>query len=238
MKIDYNKTNSVIDVKAQYTLDSALRIGGTDADREDILRTGDGVPFLSSSSIKGVVRSEFNRMPQAKENIECDIPGFGTVGLTWTDILFGFGSRELDNGKRLSVQGAINTSDAVLEGSTTELRTHVRIDRKSRSAEDGGLFDSRVVSPGFKLELKFRLNNVVETTPIGILFFILDELGKGNISVGANSTIGLGRLSATHYEVTVRNKPGQILGVAEPFTLSGEDLSVMAPNLADYLKKN
>lgn len=238
MKIDYSKTMSEIDIEAHYVLDSALRIGGTDADREDVLRTGDGVPFLSSSSIKGVLRSEFNRMPQAKNEIECDIPGFGTVDLTWTEVLFGFGSRDLDDERKLSVQGAMDISDAVLEGSTTELRTHVRIDRKSRSAEDGGLFDSRVVSPGLKLQLRFRLKNVLETTPVGILFFILDELGKGNIAIGANSTIGLGRLKATHYEVTVRNEAGQILGVAEPFTLSGDDLGVLAPKLAEYLKKN
>lgn len=238
MNIDYSKTISEIDIEGQYVLDSALRIGGISADREDILRTGDGVPFLSSSSIKGVLRSEFNRMPQAKKEFECGIPGFGTVDLTWTDILFGFGSRELDNGNRLSVQGAIDISDAILEGSITELRTHVRIDRKSRSAEDGGLFNGRVISPGYQLQLAFRLKNILEATPIGILFFVLDELGKGNIPLGANSTIGFGQLRAIHYEVSIRNKPGQILGVENPFTSSGDDISVLAPKIARYLRKS
>ncbi len=72
------------------------------------------------------------------------------------------------------------------------VRSGIKIDRDTETASDGALFDFEVVEKGFKYQFELISENL-EEDDFGILALGLNELLKGNIYIGARSSVGLGK---------------------------------------------
>ncbi len=228
MDIDYRTMSSEMTVSGILRLESPLRVGAIGETPESVLRCGDH-PIVKSSSIKGLLRSEFTRLESTTKGeewngISVDVHGYGKADLKWSDIIFGVSDLDSGTGKKFSLRGALRVSDVIFRENIAETRPHVRIDRSSRTAADGGLFSLESLCPGMVADFELRLQNFMLPDPLRILCFVVDEIGCGNLPIGGLSTIGHGRVHVDSYRVELRKTPSQILGIAPPTPASGESL--------------
>lgn len=164
-----------------------LAIGGTDesvkvseTDRK-VLKNAKNIPFIPGSSIKGVIRSNFNRLStvlnktykldvnhrsdKQKEWV-CDTPkegekskqaiDFDDVGNYFCDLCLFFGAK--------GYGAPLQFTDCCLESEDniiTEKRTHIRISTESDTTAKGGLFSAESVPKGviFKGKIIYELKN-------------------------------------------------------------------------------
>lgn len=199
---------------------SGLRIGGTDPDREEVLQvetTSGSYPLIPRSSLKGVLRSEFERLEKlALKPVECEFKHGRNKKLLWSEILFGFAKKE-DEDTYFSLKGAVQVSDVLLEDTAVRTRNHVRIDRKRQTHAPGGLFSQQVVeSEDSKGIVEVRIANIDQKEPLKVLFFILDEISTGHIGIGARSSAGLGAVRGTNRIAIIAKEDAQLLGIVEP----------------------
>ncbi|MCK4613486.1 MAG: hypothetical protein KAU14_01685 [Thermoplasmata archaeon] len=134
---------------------SDLRIGGHDATAPGevdklVIKDGKGVPIIPGSSLKGVLRSEMERLLRSLGLKACNVHETnGGCGKCTVCYLFG--------GGRLA--GSIRIRDARAETRKTQIRDGVGIDRKTRKAMDGRKYDIEVVPRGVRFTGKVVIEN-------------------------------------------------------------------------------
>jgi CRISPR/Cas system CSM-associated protein Csm3 (group 7 of RAMP superfamily) len=141
--------------------------GGSQGSTVDYLRDTNDVPYVPASHIKGVMRTEAERIVRSIYDIKCWITGDidkkdasendkrGIVlcdelqnGKYACDVCPLFGVPNND-GKAGYSEGKIRVMDfRADEGSSSSARMHVSIDRDNLSKNDGGLFRTKGVSAG------------------------------------------------------------------------------------------
>jgi len=134
---------------------SDLRIGGHQSTAPGevdnmVIRDGRGFPVIPGSSLKGVLRSEMERLLSSLGLKTCNVhETHGGCGECTVCYLFG--------GGRLG--GSIRIRDARADTKKTLIRDGVGIDRKTRKAMDGKKYDIEVVPVGVRFEGKVVIEN-------------------------------------------------------------------------------
>lgn len=144
---------------------------------------GQRIPYLPGSSLKGVFRSIISQT--FSQNVE--------------NYLFGVESLSAKN----ACAAHIKIFDALpIDWKTQPIPLYkkpgVAIDRRTGAASPGMLFSIEVLPPEIKFEFRMILENInLEDGTDEIsnaIKYLLKELQNGNISIGAKTTGGLGRV--------------------------------------------
>jgi len=213
-------------VNATLTMQKALSVGsrssleptGTDL---PVIKDPKGIPFIPGSSIKGVIRSQLERVLRSLDskttNLKaCDPFGDPCVSKNHKDNFIKElkdiheEEREKEFSKKIWdksctvcrlfgspwLASRFAFTDAHLVNSSelvkiTEIRDGVGIDRDRGAAKDGLKYDFEVVSPDAKFVLSIIAENA-ERWEIGLLLAILRPWQEGYMPIGGKSTRGPG----------------------------------------------
>ncbi len=246
MRVGYDRKDSLIAVEMNLEAVTAVRVGGTDPDRETVLRarqgTGSPLPLVKGASIKGILRSEFSRLEQLALTPPSFDIGKGGVALKWSDVLFGTGGVKVGGESAVALRGAVRVADILFEDGRTEVRAHVTIDPKTRTYGKSGPFKQEVIQPSASATLELHITNIMEPHVLRLLFFVLDEIAQGHIGVGGRTTAGLGRFRCRTTTIKLYRTPEQLLGMAEPEVCQGcmpaEAFAALEPLLTDHQDRN
>lgn len=189
-----------------------------------ILREPDGRPYIPGSSIRGVLR---HYLECERELLGCDEVSFKK--------LFGVTPRKGENGV-LAWLGRLTVEDAVCRSGAagSEIRDHVKIDRRSGSAARGPKFDAETAdarSAGYDFRAFYEGDRPDEGAidpALVLLWEALRALAAGEISLGARSGCGFGRmkLEGAEYRAFERNDDAGLarwLGTRLPNAAKPED---------------
>lgn len=178
---------------------SDLHIGGhTTTEPADVdnpvIKNADSYPIIPGSSLKGVLRTEMERLLRGL-NLDikvCDIfiSGKAHGGCNACPVCKLFGGNELAS--------SIRIKDATANSKRTMVRDGVAIDRKKRKAKDGGKYDTEVVPKG----TVFTGICTIENTKLGIyghaklgaFLSLLDFFNECSGSIGHASSRGFGEV--------------------------------------------
>jgi len=213
-------------INATINMQTALSVGsrssleptGTDL---PVIKDPSGMPFIPGSSIKGVIRTQLERVIRSLNNEPskfnaCDPFGNPCVSKDDKDSFI----RELKDVRDKEREEELSKNiwnksctvcrlfgspwlasrfgfrDARLVNSSelvkiTEIRDGVGIDRDRGAAKDGLKYDFEVVSPNAKFRLSIIAENA-ELLEIGLLLAILRPWQEGYMPIGGKSTRGPG----------------------------------------------
>ncbi|MFQ6119663.1 MAG: RAMP superfamily CRISPR-associated protein, partial [Methanosarcinales archaeon] len=138
---------------------SALHIGGhqviSPADVDNpIIKDSDETPIVPGSSLKGVLRSEMERLLKGLDIRVCNSNNAKEMCPADKEcpvcILFG--------GKELAA--SLRIRDATANSKRTIIRDGVAIDRKTRKAVDGGKYDVEAVPKGTEFKGSIIIENL------------------------------------------------------------------------------
>lgn len=141
--------------------------GGSQGSTVDYLRDTSGLPYIPGSHIKGIMRTEAERIVRSVYDIKCWITGDvdkmdadseknkrevvtcseSKNGKYACDVCPLFGAPNNDGGNGY-IEGKIRVMDFRADRENNGFRMHVSIDRDKLSKNDGGLFRTKVVSSG------------------------------------------------------------------------------------------
>ncbi|NVM01152.1 MAG: hypothetical protein HWN67_02370 [Candidatus Helarchaeota archaeon] len=190
---------------------TAFRIGATEtssATSENpvlLVNTIDGnkVPIISATSLKGLFRSEFERLWNKDNTCSKDTPmqelknrdGEITHSCSVCKL---FGS--------LIKKGKTKFYDANLLDETTNIdrKTRIGIDRKSKTTLKGQLAFVQTISPGQKFRFKLMIENTDEKSEeFKVLCFIISELMNERIKIGGMKSAGLGSFTLNNLKIKI-----------------------------------
>ncbi|MDI6738060.1 MAG: RAMP superfamily CRISPR-associated protein [Nanoarchaeota archaeon] len=174
---------------------SDMHIGGQSGNMpagldNPIIKDNKGKPFVPGSSLKGVLRSSFERLAKGAGIKVCDLDEKrGGCGNCPPCLLFGGGHKS----------GAIKIRDAFItddSGKHPYIRDGVRIDRKSGKAASGAKYDIEVVQKGAKFEGGMVVENTAtpdgEYTILGGLLSLIDFFNEFVAGIGGGTSKGMG----------------------------------------------
>lgn len=192
---------------------SSLEPTGTDL---PVVKDVQGLPFIPGSSLKGVVRSQMERilrsLPLESALHACDPlaapcwspnedilaqqgePEESESALTeriWRESCTTcrlFGSPGLASRLLFKDAFLINAGDLPM---LTQIRDGVAIDRDLGAAKSGLKYDFEVAVPGSRFQLEMLADNV-EEWEIGVLLAVLRPWQEGHLALGGKSTRGPG----------------------------------------------
>lgn len=200
-------------------IETQLRIGSEAGGEEPTLLKIEtphlgSVPIIPSSTIRGVLRAEYQRITK-------------TINESRSDSLVEkvFGSTGPEN-----FRGFLKVSDLYAKDQL-EMKTkpQVRINNKKRTAEKGGLFFVETIQPGSKFTFKLQIDNLdTQSDEIRPFWYVLTEFARGNLPIGAMKSAGLGQVSLENLCIEQYETPEQLLGLQPP-TL--HDLSQLLGNI-------
>ncbi len=193
-------------------------------------RDGDWLPCLPGSSMKGALRSHFERVVRGlrpADNIVCDPFGHDNCG----------GSlREVQNGEEAyrrscpacrmfgstAMASRVIFSDARLapgQDAVHEHRDGTAINRLTGGVNKHLLFSFDPMASGTRLVFEATLRNF-EAWQLGALFLLADHLDKGHIRLGFGKSRGFGavagqvkRATISHFGAGGREATGEIWGL-------------------------
>lgn len=208
------------------------------------IRNGKPVYFLPGTSLKGVLRSQFERIARTLRPASVCVPYFDpnrrqsvTVPVAEEQKSFGCGFRKPAKGREdtsatryfescaacrmfgsLRFAGRLSIGDAFPRPNQeprTSARNGVGIDRFTGGTVRGLLFDL-VVLEGGVFETRVRLSNF-ELWQLAALNLLLQDLQDEMIALGSGRSRGLGRVKGTvqHYVLSYVRPCTQVCGIAE-----------------------
>ena len=162
----------------------AVRDYEKEAPDAEQMRTADGKLLIPATSIKGVLRSQMEKIAKYKDLPETEIEG-----------IFGKNSEADQKG----YLGCIHSFDAILEGGERPAQKRIHIDKFTGGVMYGGLFSE---TPAYgKLKIRVDLNQENKKAA-GLLLMVLRDLGLGILPLGSGSSIGRGYLSGTELRIS------------------------------------
>ncbi len=219
-------------------------LDGPDMVPVSTLRDGKSVYYFPGSSLKGVLRSHFERMARTLKPGSVCLPYYDPKRAGQLNIpdpseaeSYGCGFRSASNGRpdnsatayheacaacrlfgSLRFAGRFSISDAYPlpdKLPKTGPRTGVGIDRFTGGTVPGVLFDLVVVEGGV-FETALRLLNF-ELWQLAAVNFLLQDLAEGMIAIGSGRSRGLGRVRADvkEYVLSYIQAQASVVGLAE-----------------------
>lgn len=158
-------------------LQSSLHVGGSEEEHFFMAVNGEGEYIIPGTAIGGVIKHYLsqNQFPNA---------GDAVVAL--------LGDKESDS--------SVYFYDAVISKADVETRVGVRIDHRTGTAVDGGLYTQYFLSAGAKTQLRFQMfaeNGLKEEQEKALLNEVVSGISQGKIRFGAKTRSGAGLLSVT-----------------------------------------
>jgi CRISPR/Cas system CSM-associated protein Csm3 (group 7 of RAMP superfamily) len=158
----------------------------------------DGQPLLPGASIAGALRNYLRERERGYHQAE--LPSKKGQPTSLTGWLFG-GSKGDDEG----LQSPLIVYDALArkESVAVELRDGVKIDPKTRTAEEGKKYNLETLAAGTKFPLRFELVIAADalTKPLEALALALTGLQEGAIHLGMRKRRGLGQAKVAQWQV-------------------------------------
>lgn len=219
----FDKLNNRYIFTGTITLSAAMHIGSGEGDElsDSTFVKSNGYPYIPGSSLRGAFRSTVERIVASlgdytcllsmneeancitvcrdtqkkyKEMVEDGKRDLDLVyWLTEEDRLCKtckvFGSTHFASKIKIIDLPLIKTQAGQPHGI---IRTGICIDRDTETASDGALFDFEVIEEGVQFQFELIAENL-EGDDFGILSLGLQELLKGNIYIGARTSVGLGK---------------------------------------------
>ena len=146
--------------------------------------------FIPGTSIKGVLRHYCSRILQALGHSNQAV-----------DALFGYSIEKTNESRK----GRVMVDEVYFDKSfTQEEQPRIRVDRFTGGAINGALFQDHPVRKGKGKELVFRLRMTVKNcsdSEAGLVLLLVKDLMTGQITLGANRTIGYGRIKGNSVAV-------------------------------------
>lgn len=192
-----------------------FRIGATEiseATSENqvlLINTADGnrVPIISATTLKGLFRSEFERLCNGNNRCHKDTP-MAALRNDKGEIIHSCPVCELFGS--LIKRGKIKFYDAyflekIEDTSTiTSKKTRIGINRKSKTTLKGQLAFIRISNPKQKFRFKMLIENLdEESDSFKIICFIVSELMNGNIKIGGMKSAGLGTFTLNELKIKI-----------------------------------
>jgi len=180
-------------ITADMVLKTAAHFGGAGDGRVDmeILRDlKEGCPLLPGTSLAGSLRSYLS-----------DVLG-GYYKEEHEDVSLLFGASRRDEQGTQSSLIAFDSLGKLPDGMTEEIRDGVALEQKTGTAKPHKKFDLELIPPGtiFPLCLEVIIGKPEEESHLlGLLLKVLEGLTKGDISLGARRSRGLGSVIACNW---------------------------------------
>jgi len=186
------------------------------------LKNGEKKPIIPASSLKGLFRSEFERIIQVtkKNTTNTTICTKDSPIITQAKnkpshecpVCRLFGSQER--------KGCLKIQDAILqdENPSISVRTKITINRKTRTNLKRGLAFFELIEPKSQFNFYARLENIDENSEeMKIFTFILKELQSGRIRIGGQKSSGMGIFTIQNLKVRRMqiNKPEDLKTLGE-----------------------
>jgi len=159
-----------------------------------VIKTPDGIPFVPGSSLKGVLRSEFERLLRACHYDVCMVPDVcgskkrHNVSPCPVCLLFG----------GMEVAGSVRISDAFASSSKTSIRDGVGIDRTTRMAKGGVKYDIEVVPTGTTFTGTIHIENLaladLPYAKMGGFLSLVDFFNATSSRLGHGTSRGFGKV--------------------------------------------
>lgn len=217
------KQISTLDQRVHFELEGEIdsellvrAIAAQDYDEEarsaEQMRTADGKLLVPATSIKGVVRSQMEKIAKFK-------------GLSETELerIFGKNVEKEEKG----YLGFIHFFDTLVEGKECPIQKRIHIDKFTGGVMYGGLFNETPVAG--KLQIRVDLEDE-DKRAAGLLLMALRDLGLGILPLGSGSSIGRGFMTGTELRV----KDGTEL-IAK-INLQSRKIEQGADLIAEYIK--
>lgn len=220
---ELEKQISALDTRIHFELrgevDSAILVKSIavrdyDQDSADAeqMRTAAGKLVIPATSIKGVVRSQMEKIAKFKGLPESEI-----------ESIFGKNAEKDEKG----YLGCIHFFDAILEGGERPAQKRIHIDKFTGGVMYGGLFSE---TPAYgKLVIRVDLEEENKKAA-GLLLMALRDLGLGIVPLGSGSSIGRGYISGT--ELSVKDGTDLIAKI----DLKAKKIEEGAGQITDYVK--
>ena len=220
---DFSSFQNRYFVTAELVMEKPLHIGkgaslepvGTDL---PVIKTADGLPFIPGSSVKGVLRSEIERILRTLDSQKIKLGGRRIWACNIFDEKEKCISRE--SKKELEKESEEKFTQKILErsctacslfGSTeiasriyikdmplideiglrTEIRDGIAIDRDTGTVKEHAKFDYEVVPAKTRFKFEAVLENV-ESWEVGLFGVVLKSWERGDIAIGGMTSRGLG----------------------------------------------
>lgn len=178
------------------------------------MRTADGRLVIPATSIKGVLRSQMEKIAKFKGIPESEI-----------ESVFGKNA-SADKGEK-GFLGCIHFFDAILDGGMRPSQMRIHIDKFTGGVMYGELFSE---TPAYgKLTIRVDLEKENKKAA-GLLLMALRDLGLGILPLGSGSNIGRGYISGT--ELSVWKGTDMIAKI----DLKGRKITEGAERIKDYVK--
>jgi len=207
---DFDTFKSQTVLEGKIRLDSALNIGGAELDDKadnpviKIKINGVDTPYIPGSSLKGVMRSEIERVFRSIGEEVCEIPNVhdGKDGNDYCAVCGIFG------GMGLSAHVRVNDAFPLKENVTISLKPGVAINRTLGTAQSGALYNMEIVHPSQLFNFKMIIDNIpIVDAQDGdkrsqALHFILQKMLSGNFAIGKKTSSGLGDITLEDLKLT------------------------------------
>lgn len=160
--------------------------------------------FIPGTSIKGVLRHHCSRILQALGRSNQAI-----------DTLFGYSVEKTNESRK----GRVMVDEVYFDKSfTQEEQPRIRVDRFTGGAMNGALFQDHPVRKGKGKQLVFPLRMTIKDcsdSEAGLVLLLVKDLMTGQITLGANRTIGYGRIKGNSVTVQYHGESYSIDGAGK-----------------------
>lgn len=191
-------------VEGTLTLQTPVHFGNGEQEGFELVLVQDALtgnrPLLAGASLAGALRHHVSQRQHGYRMPEID--------KSTVQMLFGYALSEND----IQHSRVIINDSYSEKNTTTEIRDGVKIDGKTRTADDGKLFQTQTWAVGTQFPLRFELiitadedksNNSKEAELITAFATALDALGSGEIPMGARKNRGYGRCTVNDWRVRI-----------------------------------
>jgi CRISPR/Cas system CSM-associated protein Csm3 (group 7 of RAMP superfamily) len=208
-------------IEADLILETPAHLGGGEKNGTEMLLLTDaleGKPLLTGASVAGALRHHLLRLEHGY--LTTDDSDVRQNKFTWATRLFGSAyDEQYGEQSRVIVDDALGkekqADDPKNKTPLLEIRDGVRLDGRTRTAEDQKLFSHQVWAAGtpfpLRLEVQFYESDGKGDTLLGALCAALGGFSDGSITLGARKSRGYGRVrmeQARVFDLDLKTKKG------------------------------
>jgi CRISPR/Cas system CSM-associated protein Csm3 (group 7 of RAMP superfamily) len=156
-----------------------------------VIKNSEGYPIIPGSSLKGILRTETERLLRGLDVNVCNLfDRSKRGGCNECAVCKLFGGKDLASSIRIKDSTALQKKTLIRDG--------VAIDRQKRKAKDGGKFDLEVVPKGTSFPGKLIIENTgldaYEYSKLGAILSLFDFFNSCSGSIGHATSRGFGEV--------------------------------------------